>query len=163
MFGRSLWLTGGLADSLPWIERALTLNPNYAQGAYAHAFADAILCNGSDGRLHADRAMALSPIDPMHYAMMGARALSHAVRGEYSEGADWADKAARAPNAHILMAMIAVLCQALAGREREARTWAGAVRAGNPAISRDDFFRAFPFRESSVRTGFSQALESLGF
>jgi hypothetical protein len=109
-----MWVNGDVAGSLPWIDRALMLNPNYAQGAYAHAFADSILCQGEDGQRHADRAMALSPIDPMHYAMMGARALSHAVRGEYAEAARWSDSAARAPNSHVLIAMIAVACQALA-------------------------------------------------
>ncbi|HZG45656.1 MAG TPA: winged helix-turn-helix domain-containing protein [Allosphingosinicella sp.] len=163
VFGRSMWVNGDVAGSLPWIDRALMLNPNYAQGAYAHAFADSILCHGEDGQRHADRAMALSPIDPMHYAMMGARALSHAVRGEYAEAARWSDSAARAPNSHVLIAMIAVACQALAGRELRARTWADAVRNRDPRVSRSDFFQAFPFENCNVETTFSQALASLGF
>jgi TolB-like protein len=162
VFGRSHWLTGNLPDSLPWIDRALALNPNYAQASYAHAFTDAILCDGDEGQRHADRAMALSPIDPMHYAMMGSRALSHAVRGQHGEAADWAERAARAPNSHVLIAMISVLCQALAGREAQARAWAKAVRASNPAIGADDFFRAFPFERQDVRSNFSRALTSFG-
>ena len=163
VFGRSFWLTGELAQSLPWIDRALMLNPNYAQGAYAHAFTDAILCDGAQGQRHADHAMALSPIDPMQYAMMGARALSHAVRGEHEEAADWSDRAARAPNSHILIALIAVLCHALADREPQARTWTDAVRKGNGTICRDDFFRAFPFAKSNVEATFSKALSRFGF
>lgn len=163
VFGRSLWLTGDLADSVPWIDRALALNPNYAQASYAHAFADAMLCRGDDGQKHADRAMALSPIDPMHYAMMGARALSHAVRGEHEQAADWSDRAARAPNSHVLMTMIAVVCNALADREAQARTWSAAVRGRHSALSQQDFFRAFPFEGDHVRSSFSKALSDFGF
>jgi TolB-like protein len=163
VFGRALWLRGDIGGSIPWIDRALTLNPNYAQGAYAHAFADALLCHGAEGRRHAERAMALSPIDPMYYAMMGARALSHAVRGETAEAADWSGRAARAPNSHVLIAMIAAMCHQLAHRESEALAWANAVRARSPESSQSVFFRAFPFEQASVRRTFSQALSSLGF
>ena len=163
VFGRSLWLTGGMADSVPWIDRALALNPNYAQASYAHAFADAMLCRGDDGQRHADRAMVLSPIDPMHYAMMGARAFSHAVRGEHEEAADWSDRAARAPNSHVLITMIAVLCNALAERESHARSWADVVRSRNSALSQADFFHAFPFEGRNVRSIFSKALTGFGF
>ncbi|MFC4293459.1 winged helix-turn-helix domain-containing tetratricopeptide repeat protein [Novosphingobium tardum] len=163
VLGRAHWLTGKIWQSLPWIDRALTLNPNYAQASYAHALTDSILCEGAEGQRHADRAMALSPIDPMNYAMMGSRALSHAVRGEHAEAADWAERAARAPNSHVLIAMISVLCHALAGRDAAARRWAGAVRAGSPAISVQDFFRAFPFERADIRRTFTRALMNYGF
>jgi len=163
VLGRSLWLTGDLADSLPWIDRALALNPNFAQAAYAHAFADAMLCHGEEGQRQADRAMALSPIDPMHYAMMGARAFSHAVRSQHVEAAHWADRAARAPNSHVLIAMMAVLCHGLAGHRQEAGEWGDAVRSRNPGIARDDFFRAFPFEQSKVRDRFSRILARFAF
>lgn len=163
VLGRSLWLTGQLAESLPWIDRALVLNPNYAQAAYAHAFVDAVLCDGAQGQRQADRAMALSPIDPMHYAMMGARALSHAVRGQSQAAAKWADRAALAPNSHVLIAMIAVLGHALAGRNAQARAWADVVRCRNPLVNRDHFFRAFPFAANQVRIRFSRALQAFGF
>jgi TolB-like protein len=163
VFGRSHWLTGDLAQSLPWIDRALTLNPNYAQASYAQAFTNSILCEGDEGQRHADRAMALSPIDPMSYAMMGSRALSHAVRGEHAEAADWAERAARAPNSHVLIAMISVLCHALAGRDTPARKWAEAVRANSPSIGLSDFFRAFPFERIYIRRAFTRALMNYGF
>lgn len=163
VLARSFWLTGEHERSLPWIDRALAFNPNYAQGAYAHALTDALLCDGESSRRHADRAMALSPIDPMHYAMMGSRALSHAIRGEYAEAADWSGRAASAPNAHALIAMIAVLCQTLVGRTEEAVVWAERARTASPGISRDAFFSAFPFHDAAIRQKFSEALRREGF
>lgn len=161
--GRSLWLHGDHGGGLPWVDRALALSPNYAQAAYAHAFSDAMLCRGASARIHADRAMALSPMDPMHYAMLGTRAWSHALRGEHGEAAGWADRAARAPNAHVMMAMIAVACHSLAGDDARADDWARTVRARNPALTADDFFRAFPLEEPDVRAQFAQAIARFGF
>jgi TolB-like protein/Tfp pilus assembly protein PilF len=163
VLGRSFWLTGEQERSKPWIDRALALNPNYAQGAYARALTDALLCDGQSGRRYADRAMALSPIDPMHYAMMGSRALSHAVRGEYTEAAQWSHRAANAPNAHVLIAMIAVLGQTLAGRWEAAAAWAETVRRASPGMDQEEFFSAFPFRDAAVRREFAEALHSQGF
>lgn len=163
VLGRSFWLTSEHERSLPWIDRALTLNPNYAQGAYAHALTDALLCDGDSGRIYADRAMALSPIDPMHYAMMGSRALSHAVRSEYAEAAEWSSRAARAPNAHVLIALIAVLCETLAGRTEAAAVWTDAARAASPRIGRDAFFSAFPFYDTAIREKFAETLRQQGF
>jgi hypothetical protein len=41
--------------------------------------------------------MRLSPIDPLHYAMMATRALTHMVLGEDAEAADWAASRTRIP------------------------------------------------------------------
>lgn len=161
VFGRAHWLNGDMAESLPWIERALTLNPNYAQAAYAHAFADVILCDGAEGQRQADHAMALSSIDPMHYAMLASRALSHAVRGEYGMAAAWSDRAARAPNSHVLITMIAMVCHTLAGRTDQARQWASVAKKTAPQMGKADFFRAFPFHDGETARAFSGAFASL--
>ena len=38
MMGRALWLKDELESSVPWLERAITLCPNYAQAIYSRAF-----------------------------------------------------------------------------------------------------------------------------
>src|SRR6185295_20188886 len=104
--GRSFWLRGDLESSLPWLDRANTLNPNYAQGRYARAFTDPFLGNGTSGQEHADVAMALSPLDPLLYAMLAARAFSHVVRDELDDASLWIDRARRSPGAHVLIDVI---------------------------------------------------------
>ncbi|HLZ79550.1 MAG TPA: tetratricopeptide repeat protein [Sphingomonas sp.] len=78
--GRSLWLTDNVEGSLSWLDRAIALCPNYAQGIYARACAETVLGMGEEAQRHADTAIALSPIDPLRYAMLGTHALSHLVR-----------------------------------------------------------------------------------
>lgn len=161
--GRSYWLDGDLAGSLAWLERATTICPNYAQGIYARAWTETLAGRCETGRRHINLAMRLSPLDPLHYAMLGTRALTHMLKAEDAEAATWADRAARAPGAHVLIAKIAAAAYRLKGDAGRAEWWAADVRSRNPALSRKDFFRAFPMPPGSARTRVSGALARLGF
>ena len=112
---------------------------------------------------HLDLAMRLSPLDPLYYAMLSARGMAHIARSEYAEGALWADRGARSPGAHPLIAMIAAVAQSLAGNQHLAMKWADEVRERNPSLTRDDFFGAFPIQPAAMRARISSALESVGF
>jgi len=161
--GRTFWLEGDLESSLGWLERATAISPNYAQGIYARAWTETLAGDTLAGRAHVDLAMQLSPLDPLHYAMLATRAFTHLFQGEAAAAAAWAQRAATAPGAHVLIALIAAVCHALAGDEPQARQWAAKVRARNPGLVRDDFFRAFPMRDQSVRRRVSAALVRLRF
>ena len=161
--GRSFWLEGDLESSLAWLERATSISPNYAQGIYARAWTESLAGRGLDGRKHVDLAMRLSPLDPLYYAMLGTRAFTHMVMGEDAEAAEWAERAARSPGAHVLIALIAVAAHALGGDAVRAASWAANVRSRNPALSRSDFFRAFPMKCEATRLRVSEALARVGF
>lgn len=160
--GRSYWLEGDLETGLAWLERATTLSPNYAQGIYARAWTHTLSGRGAEGRQDADLAMALSPLDPLHYAMAATRALSHLVRDEDAEAASWAEKGAREPGAHVLIAAIAAAAWSLRGNRERAAAWAANVRERNASLTREDFFRSFPFADGRTRQRISTALAELG-
>lgn len=161
--GRSFWLEADLESSLAWLERATSLSPNYAQGIYARAWTETLSGRELEGREHVDLAIRLSPIDPLFYGMLGTRAFTHMAQGEDLEAASWAERAARSPGAHVLIAMIAAVAHALAGHGPQAASWAKNVRERNPGLTREDFFRAFPIRSQAMRRRASAALQNLGF
>ncbi|MBT8062349.1 MAG: transcriptional regulator, partial [Gammaproteobacteria bacterium] len=161
--GRSFWLDGDLERALAWLERSISLSPNYAQGIYARAWTETMAGKDVDGRQHVDLAMRLSPLDPLYYGMLGVRGFSHMISGEDVEAAQWAERAARSPGAHVLIAMIAAAAQWLAGNEDVARGWADNVRERNPVLTRQDFFRAFPMQCEPLHSRVSGALEKLRF
>jgi TolB-like protein len=161
--GRTYWLEGDLDRSLAWLERATSLSPNYAQGIYARAWSELMAGITNDARQHVDLAMRLSPLDPLGYAMLSLRGLTHIAAGDDQKGAEWAERGARAPGAHVLIAMIAAAAQALSGKDEKAQRWAAEVRSRQPALTRDDFFSAFPMKSTSMRTRIAAALEALGF
>ncbi len=160
--GRSFWLDGDLESSLPWLERATSLSPNYAQAIYARAWTHALSGRAAAGRTDADSAMALSPLDPLGYAMAATRALAHLVAGEDVEAAAGAEKAARSPGAHVLISVIAAGAHAIAGDRERARAWAANARERDPAVTQAGFFRSFPFADAQTRDRFARALAVAG-
>ncbi|MBT8082835.1 MAG: winged helix-turn-helix domain-containing protein [Gammaproteobacteria bacterium] len=161
--GRSYWLETDLDSAQSWLERATSLSPNYAQGLYALAWTKTIAGADQDGREQLDLAMRLSPLDPLYYAMLGARGFTHIAEGEYAEAAIWTDKAARSPGAHVFMAVLAAVAQSLAGNKAQAAVWAADVRERGPFIRSADFFRGYPVRAEPMRSRIADALRELGF
>lgn len=161
VMGRVFWLRGDLEASLPWLDRAIGLNPNYAQGQYSRAWTETLLGQGADGQTHVDAALALSPLDPLAYGMLGVRAFSHMVLDESAPAALWAERAARAPGAHALIEMIAAVAHVLNRDDARAQAWAASARTRSPSVTAADFFRAFPFRDPATRERIAQALARL--
>jgi TolB-like protein len=161
VMGRVFWLRGDLEASLPWLDRAVGLNPNYAQGKYSRAWTETLLGQGATGQTNVDAALALSPLDPLAYGMLGVRAFTHMVLDESAAAALWAERAARAPGAHALIEMIAAVAHVLNGDEPRAQQWAASARRRSPGLGAPDFFRAFPFRDPAARKRITRALERL--
>lgn len=161
VMGRAYWLRKDLAASLPWLERAIALNPNYAQAKYSRAWTETLMGQGLQGQSGADEALRLSPLDPLAYGMLGVRALSHLVLDEPERAADWGERAARAPGAHALIEMIAAVGHSLAGDHARACRWAASARARRPGLSADDFLSAFPFHDAAARRRIVHAFQAL--
>ncbi|MBV1691276.1 hypothetical protein KRR38_27230 [Novosphingobium sp. G106] len=161
-FGRSLWLDDKVETSLRWLDRSIALSPNYAQGRYAKAWAETLLGHGEVGQSQADAAMSLSPIDPMLYAMLATRALTHLIRGESATAACWGDEAAQSPGAHGLIALIAAVCQVINGDMNKAQAWVQTAKMRDPNVSQTRFFAAFPFADGDTRNCIATALTRLG-
>lgn len=160
--GRVHWLNAELDASLPWLDRAIRLNPNYAQAKYSRGWAETLLGAGVEGRSNVDQALALSPLDPLAYGMLGVRAFSHLICDEIPEAAQWGERAARAPGAHALIEMIAAAAHALNGDAPRAAFWLASARRRSPGIDRGAFLQAFPFHDPAALRRVSEALGRLG-
>lgn len=161
--GRALWLSDDLEASLPWLERANALNPNYAQAWYSRGWAEALLGSAEASQRNIDTALVLSPLDPLLYGMLGVRAMSYLVLEDSAQAAVWAERAAKAPGAHALIEMIAATAHGLNGNAGKARAWADSARARAAHLDKADFLRAFPFRGLPTRARVTGMLGELGF
>lgn len=161
--GRAHWIDNNIIGGAGWLDRAVALCPNYAQGLYARAWANAITGEAVSADGDIDLALALSPLDPFRYAMLGVKGFSVMQKGDDAEAARWAEEAARAPGAHVLIAAIAVAFNALNGDRARAQYWAENVRARKPDLTQADFFEAFPFERPDLRARLSKALRAHGF
>ncbi len=159
--GRAQWLRGRLSESLAELDTCVDLSPNFAHGHYTLAFVHSQSGDPQAAIRGSDHSRALSPFDPLLFAMMGARAMALMRLGQHDEAADWALKAAARPNAHVHILGIALHCLTLAGRTGEARQIAAAIQRAQPGYGVEDFLTAFryaPDGEALIRQAASQGL-----
>ncbi len=161
--GRSHWLTHELDAAAEWLDRATTLNPNYAQGFYSSALTSMLIGNASATETGLDTALQLSPLDPLLYGMRGVRSQMLMQTGDYQSAAHWGDKAATTPGAHYLIAMIALAANALAGRHDQVARWRQEVRRRKPGATAAHYFGAFPTRDAESRSLIAHQLRRQGF
>ncbi len=162
VMGRSHWLNDDAAASLPWIERALTVNPNFAQGYYSHGLA-LVMSGRPEGAFEDSvQALALSPLDPFIYGFHGVRAFYYLASGNYERARIWAVSAAHQPGAIVVMDLIAAAADALAGNLEQAEQWISRAKRRNPNVSQTFFFQALPFCEGETRARIATALCSCG-
>lgn len=149
--GRSRWLVGDLDGSLPWLDRARQLSPNFAQGHYARSWVDTLSGRNEQSRANAELARKLSPLDPMYYAMLGTTALSYIAEENAADAVYFGERAARAPGAHYFISLIAAAAHSLAGDLDKAHEWRDKVITEQPNLTIDSFFRAFPYTDAKAR------------
>ena len=162
VMGRTHWIEKDLDGSYHWLDRAVSLNPNYAQAVYLRALSQTMSGRGVEGEQDVDLAIRLSPLDPLQYAMLSTRGLTHLLRDHHEEATLWAERAVRTPGAHVHITVIAGMARKLAGDDEAAARWIELARQRDPDISVEGFFRAFPFNDPVQRTKIENALKSLG-
>jgi adenylate cyclase len=83
-----------------------------------------VLGNQSSPAIEAlQRAMRLSPLDPLGYTFAGGLALAHVAAGEYGKAAEWADRSLREQPRYSIAIRIKMVSFAHLGRIEEARYW----------------------------------------
>lgn len=162
VMGRIYWLTGDTSASLPWLERAIALNPNYAHGYYAHGLASLMLSQQQRGYEESSMALSLSPLDPFLYGFYGIRAFSYLADEDIANARQWAEKAACQPGAIAVMDLMAAATCELEGDLPQAKVWLSKAAARKPDINRHYFFEALPFAQGAVRSQIDTALARLG-
>jgi tetratricopeptide (TPR) repeat protein len=116
------------------IDRALALNPNLAM---AWTFSGWVKISLGRPDLAIERlahATRLSPLDPYYFGTLAAMASAHLAAGHYDEALSWAEKAIRAKPDYLLIACIAAVSAALAGRNEAARKAMILVRQNDPQL-----------------------------
>ncbi|WP_439544022.1 winged helix-turn-helix domain-containing protein [Hyphomicrobium sp.] len=100
MYGRALLATNAYGDALTELETAVELNPCLAL-SYC-GLGDSLAYEGriSEAIPHFQRAIELSPYDPLRWAFYSYRALAHIFGREFELACEWAQRATRVPNAH---------------------------------------------------------------
>ena len=100
MYGRALLARKAYGDALAELETAVELNP-YLAVSYC-GLGDTLTYEGriSEAIPYFQKAIDLSPYDPLRWAFYSYRALAHIFALEFELACDWAQRATRVPHAH---------------------------------------------------------------
>ena len=161
--GRAKWMEGDLEGAESWLGRSLEISPNFAQGHYLRSLMGTL--SGKDGTMRdgTNLAMALSPLDPLLYAMKASQAMSFIGEERYEEAAEWAQGGVRSPGSHYLLGMICAASLHLNGDAERARYWVENTKSRRPDASIERFFEAFPYKSGERRERMERALREAGF
>ncbi len=160
--GRARFLNGEGELAHGWFQRSAELCPSNAQAYYNQALVGATTGEGVAIEEMVAKALSLSPIDPLRYAFLATPALDLLARGDPQGALPWALQGSAAPRAHHLIDAITALAAYGVGDAQLLARWQARLQQRAPNFRVEQFFRAFPVRES-VRQDFQQAFKRMGF
>jgi len=102
-------------------DRALVLNPNMAAAWSASGILHAFLGHHDAAIERLERAMRLSPLDPLMYLRLTYAAMAHMLAGRYDEASALGEKACREQPNFLAAIRVGAVSNALAGRLDQAR------------------------------------------
>ena len=141
--GRALWLRRERVGAISALDQATRLSPSYALAHYSLAMVHCQIGDPTRALEAADTAAHLSPLDPMLFAIDGARTFALLRLGRVEEAAGFAVHGAEQPNAHVHARAIAALTLAAAGRMEEAHAEQGRIKRLRTDYSFGQFEDAF--------------------
>jgi len=160
--GRAMHLDHDFGRSVQEFVVANNLNPSFALGQFAQAFAMMHVGDNESSNQILESARRLSPYDPMSYAMLGVQAVNNAMLGRYDNAADLSVKGAALLAFFCQMfPVIAAYCNILAGREDVAGRYYSELQNSRPGYNSSDYFRAFPHQRDEDIARISGAFEAL--
>ena len=146
-----------------YIDRALVLNPNLAASWNASGWVRMYLGESASAIEHFERAMRLSPLDPLTYFGSTGMAFAHAFAGRYDEAISSATKALHEQPNWATALRVAAIANALSDRMVEARAAMACLREVDPALRLGNLDRvAPPLRRAEDRVRFIESLRKAG-
>jgi len=128
------YVVGDLDNGVAFVDRALTLNSNLANGWGTSGWMKICFGDPDTGINHEALAMRLSPLDPRIYVWQFHTALAHFCARRYDEAISWAARSLRSEPNFLSTVRIYAASNALAGHLDEAQKAMTRLRQLDPAL-----------------------------
>lgn len=157
------YVGGELETGAEFIERALTLNPNLAEGWASSAWIQVCLGNAEAALEHGAIAMRLSPADPRTYACHLFSSMAHLSAGRYDQAVTSAKRALHSKPNLLPALRLSAAGNALAGNLEEAGNAMARMRALDPTLHVSNLGNVLPpYRRESDRLRYIEGLRIAG-
>jgi TolB-like protein/DNA-binding SARP family transcriptional activator len=143
-------------------EAALRINANAAPAWMWSAAAQAWMGNGPRAIEEINKAMALSPYDPLMYAYNAYASIAYLVDGQYERAIECALRSLRENRSYTAAHRLLVIALVLAGRENEAQESARRLLELEPGLTVAGFRRRYPGSTNPHADLFCEALARAG-
>jgi TolB-like protein/Tfp pilus assembly protein PilF len=144
-----------------YTDRAIMLNPNYAPAWYLSGWVKAFLGDPEVAIERVQKAMRLSPLDPLMPIMQLAIAFAHFIAGRYDEASSWARKTLQEQPNRVNSIRLLAASSALAGRLEQAQEAMARLRQLDPALRvsnlKDDLSLRRPEHLANLAEGLRKA------
>jgi TolB-like protein/class 3 adenylate cyclase/Tfp pilus assembly protein PilF len=153
------FVVGELDDGMALIERAVALNPNLAAAWRFSGYVSVFLGQPDLAIEPLERALRLSPLDPLMFIVQNGIVLAHFFAGRYEEALAYAKKTmAQNPN-YATAIMMAAVSAALVGREDEMTRAVSQLLKLDPACKMSSFRNVWPLRREEDLAAFDKGLQ----
>jgi tetratricopeptide (TPR) repeat protein len=129
-----IWIVGDLDAGDVLIDQALVLNPNLAWAWLYSGWAKVALGKAELAIEREERAMRLSPHDPLTFIMQSAVAAAHFLAGRYAKALSWAELSMREQPNYILSMAVAAAASAISGDDAAATKAMARLRQTDPEL-----------------------------
>src|SRR5262249_52852458 len=157
------YVVGDLDDGAEFVDRAVTLNSNLANGWGTSGWMKICLGEPEIGIEHVARAMRLSPLDPRIFVWQFYTAFAHFCARRYDEAASWAARSLRSQPDYLGVIRILAASNALAGHIEEAHKAMTRLRQLDPDLRISSLQDVLPpFRRADDRARLVEGLRKAG-
>jgi tetratricopeptide (TPR) repeat protein len=144
------------------LAHAVQANPNEPLAWLHRGITHAWRGRGDEAVQCTDRALSLSPLDPMSYFFNSLASTANLVGERYDRAIELAERSLRENRLHTPTWRTLAVAQVLSGRLHEARETMQRVRDLEPSLTISRFRARYPGRDSPQFTRFAAALQEAG-
>jgi TolB-like protein/class 3 adenylate cyclase/CRP-like cAMP-binding protein len=144
------------------LSHALAANPNEPLAWLHSGITHAWRGRGSEAVECTDRALSLSPLDPMMYYFNSLAGTANLIAGRYERSIELSTRSLRENSLHTPTLRTLAAALVLAGRREEAREAMSRLLALEPGLTGGGFLARYPGRDSPQATSFINALLEAG-
>ena len=151
-----------LDTGLERYEEALRVNPNDSLAWLLKGTLHAFKGEGQMAVEHTDRALALSPLDPIRYFYESLAATAALSAGQYERAIELAQHSIRSNRVHTSTLRALAISQSLLGRLEEARQTVHELRSRDPSLTTRTYLERSPSGAYETGKLWSEALRRAG-